>query len=159
MSVRSFVSFQLDDLLFGIDIGLVREINQHLDVTPVPHAPEYIRGLINLRGQIVTVIDLKQRLGLGSSQVTAVSHNIILKTESELTELNGEMEAPSTVSDKAGFWVDDIRDVVTIDSESIEAPPANVGAIEGKCLSGVVKLENALMGILSISTVLQDKPN
>lgn len=162
MPTKSFVSFQLNRQLFGIDIDLVREINRHLDTTPVPHAPDYVRGLINLRGQIITVLDLKRRLGLAYSENTDSAHNIILKSDSELghhSEENTEDDEriPLTSSDKASFWVDEIGDVLTLDSEEIDAPPANIGTLDGKYLSGVVKLDKTLMGILSVSKILNER--
>lgn len=157
MPAKSFVSFQLDDQLFGIDIRQVREINRHLDLTPVPLAPDYVRGLVNLRGQIITILDLKKRLGLGSAELSNISHNIILKTEAELGSHRIEDESLSTISDKASFWVDAIGDVITIDTIEIDPPPANMGEVDGKYLSGVVKLDNRLLSILSIAKVLNEE--
>lgn len=159
MATKTFVSFLLENQLFGLDIRLIREINKHLDLTPVPHAANYIRGLVNLRGQIVTVLDLKSRLGLGNAELNDLSHNIILKTESELTETGGEedLENLATAVDKASFLVDNIGDVIAVEPSEIEPPPANIGAVDGKYLLGVVKLENTLVGILSAPKILNQK--
>lgn len=155
MPAKSFVSFKLNEQLFGIDILYVREINRHLEMTPVPLSPDYVRGLVNLRGQIITVLDLKRRLGFGTAEMSDISHNIILKTDAEVGAEDVESEK-NAILDKASFWVDAIGDVLTIETSEIDPPPANIGAIDGKYLSGVVKLENTLMSILSISKVLSE---
>ncbi|MBY0405682.1 MAG: chemotaxis protein CheW, partial [Cyanobacteria bacterium] len=85
MATRSFATFHLNEQLFGIDILLIREINKQLDISIVPHSPNYIRGLVNLRGQIVTILDLNKRLSLGDSVLSGNSHNVILKTEAEVS--------------------------------------------------------------------------
>jgi len=139
-NMKQFVTFQIGDHLLGIDILRVREINRVLDITPVQHCPPYMRGLINLRGQIVTIFDLGVRLGLGPRKLTERSHNIILK--------------PDTV----GLLADSIGDVVETREEDIEPPPANAGEIEGKFIEGVLKLETDLLVILSAGKLLEYKP-
>ncbi|MEM0952229.1 MAG: chemotaxis protein CheW [Cyanobacteria bacterium P01_H01_bin.74] len=158
MPTKSFISFQLDQQLFGVDIMLTREINRHLELTPVPLAKKFVRGLVNLRGQIVTVLDLKNRLGLGTATLTDVSHNIILKTQAELDNMPTDQkleEEKGYLQDKASFLVDEIGDVVTVEEVDIEPPPANIGAIDGKYLSGIIKLEGQLLSIISVSQVLK----
>lgn len=157
MQAKSFVSFQLNEQLFAIDILFVREINRYLELTPVPLAPEYVKGLVNLRGQIVTVLDLKKRLGIKNHDNVKNSHNIVLKTEAELSNLTTDEDLAEEMSDKASFCVDAIGDVITVSVEDIDAPPANVGAVDGKYLAGVVKLDNGLMNILSISKLLGEE--
>ncbi|MDX2083890.1 MAG: chemotaxis protein CheW [Candidatus Melainabacteria bacterium] len=157
MPAKSFVSFHLGDQLFGIDICQVREINRHLHLTPVPLAPNYVRGLVNLRGQIITVLDLKERLGLGQTEMSDISHNIILKTDSEQGISKPDKDSSSIISEKVGFWVDAIGNVISLDTTEIDPPPANMGEVDGKYLFGVVKLENTLMSILSIAKILNGK--
>ena len=139
MKSRQFVTFGIDDYLLGIDILKVREINRVLDITPVQHARTYVRGLINLRGQTVTVFDLGRRLGLALREIAEESHNIILK------------------NDAVGLLVDSIGDVVVAQDDEIEQPPANVGGIEGKFIEGIVKLEKDLLVILSAEKILEYK--
>ncbi len=157
MASRSFSTFLLSGQLFGIDILLVREINRQLEMTPVPHASDYIRGLLNLRGQVVTILDLNRRLGLDQATLSDTSHNIILKTDQELQSMsladqNGES---LTAADKVGFLVDDIRDVVIVPEDAIEAPPANIGKVDGQFLTGVIKQNNALVAVLSVEKLLK----
>lgn len=160
MAARSFTTFQLNEELFGIDILQVREINKQMDMTVVPHAPEYIRGLINLRGQIVTIFDLTKRIGLEVDD-SKPAHVIILKTESEMQNLRGQDGSEDLVftGDKVGLLVDEIGDVVTVPEENIDLPPANVGKIDGQYLSGVIKLDNSLISVISLQKVLGQTEN
>ncbi len=135
--MRQFVTFRADDHLLGIDILMVREINRLLDITPVQHARDYVRGLINLRGQTITVFDLGVRLGLPPLNISNSSHNIILKHED------------------VGLLVDSIGDVVPVRYDAIEQPPANVGGIESKFIEGVAKLASELLVILSEKKLLE----
>lgn len=155
---KTFVSFSLDDQLFGLDILLVREINKQLRLTPVPLVPDYIRGLVNLRGQIVSIIDLKRRLGLPDGRVTSKSRNIILKSQMELawTQSAGKGADIVSVPDKVGLLVDAVGDVITVNSKEIVASPANIGEVDGRFLSGVAKLNHSLMAILNVENLLKE---
>jgi len=134
-----FVTFKIDDLLFGIDVLKVREINRVLEITEVQHSPTHIRGLVNLRGQVVTIFDMGIRLGLGQRNISEESHNIVLKRE------------------PVGLLVDAIGDVVQTDEDCIEQPPANVSGIESDFMAGVVRQNNELILILSTDKILNDK--
>ncbi len=141
MALIQFVTFRIENNLIGINILHVREINRVLDMTPVQHSPAYVRGLVNLRGQTVTVFDLGVRLNLPSREITIDSHNIILK------------------HDTVGLLVDSIGDVVDTHDEGIEPPPANMGGIDEELIEGVVKLEDELLVILSAEKILAYKAN
>ena len=136
MANRQFVTFRIDNNLAGIDILKVREINRVLDITPVPHAPEYVLGLINLRGQTVTVFDLGVRLGLLPRDITPETHNLILKR------------------DTVGLLVDDIGDVIEAEENEIRPPPANIGEINGEFVESVVKLDEEILMVLSSEKIL-----
>jgi purine-binding chemotaxis protein CheW len=152
--VSQYSTFRLGDRLFGLDLMMIREINRILDITPVPHAKPHIRGLINLRGQIVTILDLGVRLGLERQEIFDTSHNIILKTSAELASAQGESGRDlRTSSDLVGFLVDAIGDVVEADAATIEPPSANVSEAEA-FLSGVIQTEAGLLVLLDINEVL-----
>ncbi len=136
MVKKQFVTFRIDEFFLGIDITMVREINRVLDITDVPQAPDYVLGLINLRGQTVTVFDLGVRLGMAPRFITDQTHNIIFKHET------------------IGLLVDQIGDVVSVDEEKIVPPPANTGTIEAEFIEGVVELENELLMILAAWKIL-----
>jgi purine-binding chemotaxis protein CheW len=152
MATRSFATFLLNGQMFGIDILLIREINRQLDMTAVPHAPNYIKGLLNLRGQVVTLLDLNRRLGLCATEVNETSHNIILKTNQELQTMGSSLQ---TAPDKVGLLIDDIQDVVIVSESDLEPPPANIGKIDGQFLSSVIKQPDHLISVLSIEKLLK----
>jgi len=151
--MSQYSTFRLGDRLFGLDIMMIREINRILDITPVPHAREHIRGLINLRGQIVTILDLGLRLGLPRLDIGEESHNIILKTNAELSAVQNSKNF-TTSTDLVGFLVDAIGDVLEADDASIEPPSANVSEAESQFLSGVIKTDAGLLVLLDIREVL-----
>ena len=134
-------TFFVGDALCGMDILKIQEINKHLEMTKVPQAPDYVMGILNLRGQIVTVIDLSKKLCLPSAEMDEDSRNVIVNTGNEYV----------------GLFVDRISDVVTAYRERIEQPPANIGGVQGKFFEGVFKTENSLIGILDIDEVLDDE--
>jgi len=154
--MSQYATFLLGDRLFGLDLMMIWEINRILDITPVPHSLDHIRGLINLRGQIVTILDLGVRLGLDRQEVFDTSHNIILKTSAELASVRheGSAEPYTTSNDLVGFLVDAIGDVVEADESTIEPPSANVSEAEGGFLSGVIKTDAGLLVLLDINEVL-----
>ncbi|MBN2022135.1 MAG: purine-binding chemotaxis protein CheW [Pirellulales bacterium] len=133
-----FATFYVGDLLIGVNILQVEEINRHVTLTPVPHAPECVRGVINLRGEVVTVMDLRTILGLPRGEVTATTRNVVVNSRGE----------------QIGLLVDRIADVVKAQGDNIEAPPANVGGVQGRFFKGVVKLDTELMVILDVDAAL-----
>jgi purine-binding chemotaxis protein CheW len=108
-------------------------------MTKVPQAPDYMVGILNLRGQIVTIIDLGQKLGLGNVEISNESRNIIINAPGE----------------HVGLLVTKISDVVMADPDKIEPAPANMSGIQGSFFIGVYKTENKLIGILDIKEVLK----
>jgi len=137
MSMRQFVTFKVDGCLFGLDVLSVREINRATDITPVPHSPDYVCGLINLRGQTVTTFDLGVRLGMGPRSVTQNSCNIILKGE------------------PLGLLVDEIGDVAQAEAHEIDPPPANVENVKARFMEGVLQLKDQLLLIVSASAIAE----
>ena len=154
--MSQYATFRLDERLFGQSIPMIREIIRCYAITPVPHAKDYIRGLINLRGQVVTIIDLAVRLGMPRRDIQEASHIIILKTSAELASMQsrGEGKGLQTSADMVGFLVDAIGDVVEADEGKIEPPSANVTEAEGHFLSGVLKTDAGLLVLLDIKELL-----
>ncbi|MCP5041458.1 MAG: purine-binding chemotaxis protein CheW [bacterium] len=148
-------SFYLGEDLFSVNIRLVREINPHLDITPARKTDSFVSGLVNLRGQIVTVIDLAERLGLGHCEIGPDSRLVILKTNAELAALD-DCDLAST-EDKVGLLVDRISDVVTPEGEQLEPPPPNLEGSGSVYLSGVCKTDSTTMGILDVARLLEYK--
>jgi purine-binding chemotaxis protein CheW len=131
-------SFYLGDALMGISIDSVEEINHHLDLTPVPHAPSCVRGVMNLRGEVVTVIDLRSVLGLEPTVTTRRTCNVVVRSAGE----------------RIGLLADRVGDVVRTERNRIDPPPANVAGTDGRFFLGVCKLPNALLLVLDTEQVL-----
>jgi purine-binding chemotaxis protein CheW len=144
---RSFITIKIGEYLFGIDLKHVREVNRFLDITPVALAPEFVAGLMNLRGQIVTVIDPGIKLHLEKRKISKTSRCVILKTATE--------DATISLKDILGILVDSIGDIFTVNNSEIEPSPPNVGEIDEQLISGIVKLENELLIILKMEALLQ----
>jgi purine-binding chemotaxis protein CheW len=138
-NIIELATFYVGRALCGMDILKVQEINKLMEMTKVPQAPDYMVGILNLRGQIVTIIDLGQKLGLGNIEVTNDSRNIIVNAPGE----------------HVGLLVSRISDVVMADPDRIEPAPANMNGVQGSFFTGVYKTENKLIGILNIKEVLR----
>ncbi len=134
-------TFYVGEALCGMDILKVQEINKLLDMTKVPQAPGYVMGILNLRGQIVTIIDLGKKLGLSAIDLNETSRNIIVNSENEYI----------------GLLVSRIGDVVDASWEKVEKPPANIGGVQGTYFKGVFKTKNRLIGILDVDRVLSEE--
>lgn len=133
-------TFYVGDALCGMDILKVQEINKLMEMTQVPQAPDYVMGILNLRGQIVTIIDLGKKLGLTSVDVNESSRNIIVNSDNEYI----------------GLLVTRIGDVVEAEWEKVERPPANIGGVQGVFFKGVFKMQDRLIGILDADRVLAE---
>ena len=132
------VTFYAGELLLGAEIRYVEEINRHVDLTPVPHAPEAVRGVVNLRGEVVSVLDLRAILGLGRTETTRNTRNVVVNVKGQRT----------------GLLVDRIADVVMAQRHEIESPPANMTGVCGRFLQGVYKLDRELLAVLNVPEVL-----
>ena len=157
MAQKQFATFYIGENLFGVDIRLIREINRNIDITPVDSAPDFVRGLLNLRGQIVTVVDVGQRMGLrDKDDASNDCRCIVLKMSEELASKRSiDASIEETSRDLVALYVDDIGDMVTIDEKEIEHSPANIGDIEGRFISGVAKLEKELMIVVRVAELLK----
>jgi purine-binding chemotaxis protein CheW len=135
-----FSTFYVGGALCGINILNIQEINKHFEITKVPQASDYIEGILNLRGRIVTIIDLGKKLGLAPVNKDKDNRNIIVNSEDE----------------HIGLLVDAISDVALAKKEDIEPAPSNIGGVKGKFFQGVLKTEKHLIGILDIDEVLKE---
>ena len=138
-SIIELATFYIGDALCGMDILKIQESNKLMEMTKVPQAPDYMIGILNLRGQIVTIIDLGQKLGLGTAEISNESRNIIVSAPGE----------------HVGLLVSRISDVIMADPDKIEPAPANMSGIQGGFFIGVYKTENKLIGILDVKEVLR----
>lgn len=129
---KQFVTFNLDSLFLGVDVLKVQEVIRYQQMTRVPTAPSMVEGLINLRGQIITAIDLRRRLKLADRPEGHLPMNVVVRTDDGALSL----------------LVDEIGDVVEIDDDSFERVPETVTGLIRDLIGGVYKLEGRLLLIL-----------
>ena len=122
---KQFCTFYVDNLLLGIEVLDVQEVLRYQDLTEIPLASSEIQGLINLRGQIITAINLRSRMHLPPSPNEKDSMNIVARINNEVIS----------------FLVDSVGDVLEVDNESFERVPSTVDASTRNLVSGVYKLE------------------
>jgi len=136
-----FCTFYLDKLLFGVELKGVQEVIRALDMTKVPLAPAVVKGLINLRGQIVTAVDLRRRLELEPRPPGEESMNVVVRSEDGAVSL----------------VVDEIGDVVEVAEDTFEPPPDTLRGPVRSTILGVHKLKDRLMHVLDIEKACQMK--
>ena len=152
------VTFELDGRLFGIGIHLVKEVSPVSSICRVPRTPRHIRGLVNVRGQVVLVLDVAAVLGHDvSGSPTSESRLVILKTAPELAalaELDRSVDT-STVGDRpVGLLVDRIGDVVAVPRDSVEPPPNHLDRQSAHHHQGVVRHGDDLLVVLNAGSLL-----
>lgn len=139
-------TFKLANDFFGVDVSKVQEVIRHQGLTRIPLANKEIRGLINLRGQIVTAVDLRMLLDMGSFSQEDEPMNIIVRDEG------------SAVS----FQVDEIGDVMDVSAAAFERPPETLKGVARKLIKGAYKLEGRLLleldAVKSIAQILEKNP-
>ncbi len=138
-NVVELATFYVGEALCGMDILNIQEINKLMEMTEVPQSPKYVQGILNLRGQIVTIIDMGKKLGLSSTEKNHSARNIIVNADGEYI----------------GLLVEKISDVEHADLGKVEPAPANIGGVQGKYFKGVFKTESRLIGILDVEKVLE----
>jgi purine-binding chemotaxis protein CheW len=138
--ILQLVSFNIGEEEFGVDILKVQEINRMLNVTRVPNAPEYVEGVINLRGKVIPVVDLRKRFGLPPKEHDKNTRIIVI-------ELSGKT---------VGFVVDSVKEVLRIPKSVTEPPPALATNINSDYITAVGKLDDRLLTLLDMERVLSN---
>ncbi len=136
---RQFCTFFLDGLYFGIDVQKVQEVIRYQDMTRVPLASRVVRGLINLRGQIVTAIDLRRRLQLTERPGDRLPMNVVVRSD------DGAMS----------LLVDEIGDVVEAQEDAFERPPETLNGVARDLIQGAYKLKDRLLLMLDTEKAVQ----
>jgi purine-binding chemotaxis protein CheW len=137
-ALLQLVSFSIGDGEFGVDILKVREINRMVEFTRIPNAPDYVDGVINLRGKVIPIVDLRCRLGIERKDHDKHTRIIV-------AELSGRV---------VGFVVDAVKEVLRIPRSVTEPPPAMAGPLKGDCVTGVGKLEDRMLILLDLERTL-----
>jgi purine-binding chemotaxis protein CheW len=136
------VVFTINDEEYGVPINYVKEIIRKPEVTQMPNAPEYILGVINLRGQIIPIISLHSRFSLNLP--ADIETKVVIVEYADLT---------------VGMEVNEVSEVLTLDKDRISAAPAMATSIDSGFISGVGKLDGRLLIILNIEKILTDEEN
>ena len=129
---RQVATFVLDQLYFGVEVLKVQEVIRYQELTRIPLAPPVVEGLINLRGQIVTAIDLRRRLGLADRREDALPMNVVVRTGDGVVSL----------------LVDEIGDVVEVSEAQFEQAPDTLAGPTRDLVRGVYKLKDRLLLLL-----------
>lgn len=139
-SLIQLVTFKIADEEFGVDILKVQEIIRMMPITKVPNAPAFVEGVINLRGKVIPVIDMRKRFGMPSSP-----HNS--QTRIEVMDLQGQV---------VGFVVDAVSEVLRIKESTVEPPPPVVAGVGSEYMRGVGKLQDRLLILLDLDKLLTE---
>ncbi len=141
---NQFVTFKIEEETYAIDVFKIREILEVPDITKVPGMPAMIRGVINIRGSVVPVLDLRMQFGREATEETEDTAVIV-------TEMVHDEDVI-----QMGILVDAAREVITLEPEDIEEPPRLGIFIDNKYLSGMGKLDGEFVIILNIDKILSD---
>ncbi len=140
-SVLQCVTFRLEDEIYGINVMQVQEVLRVSEIAPVPGAPDYVLGIINLRGNVVTVIDTRMRLGLSPKESDDSTRIVIIETDKQVV----------------GILVDAVAEVVDLNTSEIESAP-NVGNDESsKYIQGVASRDGELLILVDLNKLLTDE--
>jgi purine-binding chemotaxis protein CheW len=139
--VLQWVTYRLDEETYGINVMQVQEVLRYTEIAPVPGAPDYVMGIINLRGNVVTVIDTRARFGLPPSEITDNSRIVIIESDEHVV----------------GILVDSVAEVVYLRSSEIDSAP-NVGTEEStKFIQGVSNRSDELLILVDLNKLLSDE--
>ena len=133
-----FISFAIGDDQYGVDIMAVREIKGWTAITHLPRQPDYVRGVLNLRGVIVPIVDLRCRFGQGTTEATPLHIVIIVQIGAKLV----------------GLLADRVLDIVSLDGTQIQPVPRVVQAARLDFLSGIVTVDDAMIALIDLPNLL-----
>jgi purine-binding chemotaxis protein CheW len=137
-SSSQFISFAIGDDQYGVDIMAVREIKGWTAITHLPRQPDYVRGVLNLRGVIVPIVDLRCRFGQGTTEATPLHIVIIVQIGAKLV----------------GLLADRVLDIVSLDGTQIQPVPRVVQAARLDFLSGIVTVDDAMIALIDLPNLL-----
>jgi len=138
MASRQLVIFGINNEEFGIDISCVNSIEKPLEIFKIPNAPDFIEGLINLRGKVHTVINLRKRFNMPVREFDESTKIIIVNADSSVV----------------GFIVDEVKEIIHVNDENIENTPSVISDLKEKFINGVAKIDGRVIIILNPVTVI-----
>jgi len=137
LDAHMLVTMRIDKQLFGVPVKFIRDVLRRQRITPIPLAPQEVAGSLNLRGRIVTVIDLRKRLGQQSTAASDEGMFVVVEHRNELYSL----------------MVDSVGEVMTVSAGAIEKTPANLGGAWGDVASGIYKLDGELLVVMDVEAL------
>ncbi len=137
---QQLVVFDLSTEAYGVDIGAVREIIRLQDITRVPRTPEFVEGVINLRGKVIPVVDLRKRFGLQTEDESKDNRIVVVNIGAQ----------------DIGVVVDAVTEVLRIATESVEPPASVITTADSEYLLGIAKLDSRLIILLDLEQVLTE---
>jgi purine-binding chemotaxis protein CheW len=137
-NIIQLVSFTLDEVEYGLDILQVHEIIRMPELTRLPNVPSFIRGVINLRGSVIPVVDVRDRFGMPSAEATDLTRVIVVETLEKLV----------------GLLVDNVHQVVRLPLSHIDPPSELIEGISEEFIKGIGRLKDRLIVILTLSNIL-----
>ena len=135
------VTFSIGEEEFGVNILQVQEIIRTMDITKVPRAPEFVEGVINLRGKVIPIVDMRSRFGLESKEHDKYTRIIVIEIEMIIV----------------GFVVDSVSEVLRIPANSVQPPPPVVAGMDSDYIDGVGKLDDRLLILLDLDSLLDNE--
>jgi purine-binding chemotaxis protein CheW len=138
VDLLQLVSFKIGNEEFGVDILNVQEINRMTQITKVPNSPDFVEGVINLRGKIIPVIDLRLRIGVAKKDADKNTRIVVVEIQEKII----------------GFIVDAVKEVLRIPANITEAPPELVNGIDSDFIKAVGKLDDRLLILLDLERVI-----
>ena len=139
--ILQLVTFRIGNEEFGFDIFKVKEINRMLNITQIPNSQSSVKGVVNLRGSVIPVISLREKLNFSEVEYDNNTRIIVVEYKNK----------------NIAFIVDQVSEVLRIDSSIIEKPPEMTTSVESAYISGVAKLENRLLILLELDKILTSK--
>ena len=136
MASRQYVTFEVNGQLFGVDVGTVQEVLRFSEYTPVPLTQAAVNGLFNLRGQVITALDLRVQLGLPPLQMNGAAMNVVVRVREEPVSL----------------LVDRIGEVISLDDDALEPPPETLTGPYRDIVLGTFKLDDHLLLVLDVTS-------
>jgi purine-binding chemotaxis protein CheW len=136
---NSFCTFRVGTMYLGVEVHRVQEVIRAQRMTRIPGAPEVVRGLMNLRGQIVTALDIRRRLGLIDNDTKDPQMNVVVRTP----------DGP------VSLLVNEIGDVIVVDTDQFEQPPETLQGIHRELISGSYKLQGRLLLVLNLDAAVR----
>jgi len=137
---QQFLTFNLADEYYGVDILKVQEIKGYTTVTRIPNTPDYLKGVLNLRGTIVPIVDLRMKFGMGTTEPTSFTVVVVVNVRNRVM----------------GFLVDAVSDVLDLNAKNIQPPPELGSAVDIDFVAGIGNANDRLVTLLDIDRVLTE---